>query len=686
MIHKSLLPLVLASLATALLVFGWYEQRAIATHDGTGSHIDQISIDVGPRGVNVGVDNNGKPAVGDRDGDGMSDAEGTLAGCGGDGAGDGVDDDGDAVVDDGCPSSGTATSGTPETGLCGNGVDDDPYRWYSPPYIRYDGVADDGCVVTLSGLETCIEIIDDGILNADEDLDADLASIDVTIGTQPGPGGGVPATRPLTAWQYSLNSNVDILDVLFINRNFLILASGGGSPFTSTTSPNSDLSSPFVASVADGGGVSQAETGPGVLSRVAIEGHAPGLATLNLSQVAIKDINNESIPIDVNYDAKVAISKDVNQDGDLLDAGELFTCLNVEDTLQTADVQVVAVNTLVPATIPLGTPFAVSASAVVHNNGPVSPLITDLIVQLNLPPDCTPAGSLIVIEDLLLDASIFALVGPQAFDVICAAPGLHVFVVSATAVINDPAITDINPTNNFQIKSTTRSNFSQSAAAADNEGDGVPDESDNCPSTPNTNQANFDGDTMGDACDPDGDNDFLPNTLETSCGSNALDAAARPERVDGLFSAVDDDADTLVDEALPAGSENVDCDGDGWTGNQEMAIFSSANTTKDQDPCGNDGWPADLDPNNILNIGDFNSFIFPLGTEDGHGTFNYFGHTVPDPGRSNEQRWNLDPGNAIDIGDLNSLNPAVFAGTAKPPMFGGQPAFFTNGGQCPYPP
>jgi hypothetical protein len=35
---------------------------------------------------------------------------------------------------------------------------------------------------------------------------------------------------------------------------------------------------------------------------------------------------------------------------------------------------------------------------------------------------------------------------------------------------------------------------------------------------------------------------------------------------------------------------------------------------------------------------------------------------------------------------LNALNPAVNAPTARPPMFGGLPAFFTNGGQCPYPP
>jgi hypothetical protein len=106
------------------------------------------------------------------------------------------------------------------------------------------------------------------------------------------------------------------------------------------------------------------------------------------------------------------------------------------------------------------------------------------------------------------------------------------------------------------------------------------------------------------------------------------------------------------------------------------------------DPCGGDAWPADLAGNdNALNIGDINSFLFPLR---GDGSFNKFGHPVPDPQDINIARWNLTLGGDINIGDLNALNPAVIAATSRPPMFGGQPAFFANAGSgigvCPFPP
>ncbi len=50
--------------------------------------------------------------------------------------------------------------------------------------------------------------------------------------------------------------------------------------------------------------------------------------------------------------------------------------------------------------------------------------------------------------------------------------------------------------------------------ALDSDGDGIPDATDNCPLVPNADQANFDGDALGDACDPDDDNDGVPDTRD----------------------------------------------------------------------------------------------------------------------------------------------------------------------------
>ena len=90
----------------------------------------------------------------------------------------------------------------------------------------------------------------------------------------------------------------------------------------------------------------------------------------------------------------------------------------------------------------------------------------------------------------------------------------------------------------------------------DSDGDGVADEDDNCPETANPDQANFDDDDMGDACDADDDNDGVddgddvdpldPNSDsdgdgitdldETSSGSDPLDA---DENGNGILDGID---------------------------------------------------------------------------------------------------------------------------------------------------
>ncbi|HEX8500290.1 MAG TPA: thrombospondin type 3 repeat-containing protein [Pyrinomonadaceae bacterium] len=55
----------------------------------------------------------------------------------------------------------------------------------------------------------------------------------------------------------------------------------------------------------------------------------------------------------------------------------------------------------------------------------------------------------------------------------------------------------------------------------DADNDGVTDSADNCPTTPNTDQANADGDAQGDVCDPDDDNDGVLDGADACPGTPA---------------------------------------------------------------------------------------------------------------------------------------------------------------------
>ncbi len=75
----------------------------------------------------------------------------------------------------------------------------------------------------------------------------------------------------------------------------------------------------------------------------------------------------------------------------------------------------------------------------------------------------------------------------------------------------------------------------------DDDNDGVPDVADNCPFVKNTDQKNNDGDALGDACDPDDDNDTVPDAQD-NC---PFTANADQADLDGdkVGDACDDDLD-----------------------------------------------------------------------------------------------------------------------------------------------
>lgn len=75
------------------------------------------------------------------------------------------------------------------------------------------------------------------------------------------------------------------------------------------------------------------------------------------------------------------------------------------------------------------------------------------------------------------------------------------------------------------IESGLRFSVYDPAKNNDIDGDGLIDLIDNCADIANTNQADLDLDSIGDACDVDTDGDFLPNSVEAAAGFNPLDSA-----------------------------------------------------------------------------------------------------------------------------------------------------------------
>ncbi|HSP54697.1 MAG TPA: hypothetical protein VLS25_03835 [Dehalococcoidia bacterium] len=570
---------------------------------------------------------------------------------------------------------------------------------------------------------SCVRANLNGVVDADE-VAVDTLEFDVTAT-------GIPASNPMIAYAYTLNYPAPQTRITWAQSMLLYSAPGSGI----LPDPDVlDTDGSFAVTRADPGPPSAAESGNGVLDRISIQvlTAVPGVYPLTLSGAAHVDTNGDSwapdftdsatiglntsspcgmsdletvsqtasFPTEITSDTDVQIdvNKTVRNNGPfhpLADVRTTFSpptgcTVNAQSTpvtVNTAVGQMIAGTSVAnehlatvrcaapgayqlpvagcgvidpsdpghfdplsgnncittnvnfgvtvqadggvslapfipPQTITADTPFPISVLTSMSNSGPYSPADFTLSNSSVVPIGCSVTPPAASTHSLTGAATVVG----QTWYVNCPPGGPYVFELDYALASASPYVLDPAAANN-----TT---FTMLPVIAE----------------------------------PDADSDGVWDLDETACGVSNFGAAYFPERMNG----VDDDGDGQTDEALPAGSESHDCDGDGYIGSAEAHVFQA--TDRDQRVCGTSNWPADFvsggipDSTNKLTVTDLTSFLAPtrqIGTNVGDNPGNV--------------RWDIVPGKGLFLTDINVADLTSLIVTA-PAMFGGARAF--NGPIC----
>lgn len=109
-----------------------------------------------------------------------------------------------------------------------------------------------------------------------------------------------------------------------------------------------------------------------------------------------------------------------------------------------ADVKKVSLNLNSPATVAAGVPFLVSATEILHNNGPYGPVNVTDTDTLTLPGDCTTISTNPVVESHNLAVSV-PLMDVDNWTVTCTTPSNHTFYANDSVAISQSEIHVYDP-------------------------------------------------------------------------------------------------------------------------------------------------------------------------------------------------------------------------------------------------
>ena len=191
--------------------------------------------------------------------------------------------------------------------------------------------------------------------------------------------------------------------------------------------------------------------------------------------------------------------------------------------------------------------------------------------------------------------------------------------------------------------------------ASDADGDGYSDNSDNCPLIANAGQEDMDGDSIGDVCDPDADEDGILND-DDACDGPAVnwDASVWTDDIDmdgcrDIDEDDDDDEDGVLDTSDPCTGASFKLN---WTSNvvndNDMDGCHDSEEDDDDDNDGIDDTAGDDCPRDYAN----------WGLPDGSGGFNHNSSADHDSDGCHDEVEDDDDDND-GVNDLDSLGAVL---------------------------